>query len=58
MSGEEGSFLTTILGAGAPRSLLEGLRLEETSCTGGDMEAESEEQVDGRRRPEVEEEGE
>ena len=37
MSGESGSFLTTILGAG-PRDLLDEGRLDMTSLRGGDME--------------------
>ena len=37
MSGEPGSFFTTILGAG-PRDLLEQGRLDTTSLVGGDME--------------------
>lgn len=37
MSGDEGSFLTTILGAG-PRDLLEEGRLEKPLRLGGDME--------------------
>lgn len=37
MSGEDGSFLTTILGAG-PRDLSEEARLEKPARLGGDME--------------------
>lgn len=58
ISGEDGSFLTTILGAWGPRSLEEGLRLDMEAFIGGDMEAEKDEEVEGRRREEVEEEGE
>jgi hypothetical protein len=39
MSGESGSFLTTILGAG-PRDLLDEGRLDMISLRGGDMEEE------------------
>jgi hypothetical protein len=41
MSGEEGSFLTTILGACGPRALESDLRLEKVSCLGGDMDIEA-----------------
>ena len=37
MSGDEGSFFTTILGAG-PRDLVEEARLEKPRWLGGDME--------------------
>lgn len=37
ISGDEGSFFTTILGAG-PRDLLESVRLEKPLRVGGDME--------------------
>lgn len=45
MSGEAGSFLTTILGAGGPRDLLEEGRLDGAFCVcasyrGGDSEVE------------------
>lgn len=40
MSGDEGSFFTTILGAGWPRDLLDEVRLEMASRLGGDMEEE------------------
>lgn|SRR4051812_33568739 len=42
-SGDVGSFLTTILGAG-PRALEEDLRLERRSGVGGDMERDMEEE--------------
>jgi hypothetical protein len=38
MSGDEGSFLTTILGVGLPRDLLEEGRLDKAGLVGGDME--------------------
>jgi hypothetical protein len=38
MSGDEGSFLTTILGVGLPRDLLEEGRLDSCGRAGGDME--------------------
>jgi hypothetical protein len=49
MSGEAGSFLTTILGAGGPRDLLEEGRLDFVWCAwgsrrGGDMEEVGEEE--------------
>lgn len=40
MSGDEGSFFTMILGAGPLRDLLVGVRLEEPSRLGGDIEEE------------------
>lgn len=56
MSGDAGSFLTTILGAGGPRDLLEEGRLDFAllgSCRGGDSEEvgeeEEEEEAVGRR---------
>jgi hypothetical protein len=56
MSGELGSFLTTILGAG-PRDLLEEGRLDMmTSLRGGDMEVEVGEPALGGRQDEEEEE--
>lgn len=54
MSGELGSFLTTILGAG-PRDLLDEGRLEVASRAGGDMEVEVGEPALGGRQDEVEE---
>lgn len=55
MSGEAGSFLTTILGAGGPRDLLEEGRLDMVlcgcvSCRGGDSEVEVGEEEEGWRR--------
>lgn len=52
MSGEAGSFLTTILGAGGPRDLLEDGRLDMWCCAGvssrgGDMEVEVGEEEEG-----------
>lgn len=52
MSGEAGSFLTTILGAGGPRDLLEEGRLDLWWCAGvsrrgGDMEVEVGEEEEG-----------
>lgn len=58
MSGEAGSFLTTILGAG-PRDLLEPGRLDmmKASRAGGDMEVEvGEPALGGRQDSEAEEE--
>lgn len=56
MSGEVGSFLTTILGAG-PRDLLEEGRLDMSdmiSLWGGDMEVFVGEETEGGRHDEVE----
>jgi hypothetical protein len=56
MSGEVGSFLTTILGAG-PRELLEERRLDMSdriSRWGGDMEVEVGEEAEVGRHDEVE----
>ena len=57
-SGDEGSFLTTILGAWGPRALRVDLRLDMASCRGGDadMEAEEEEEEEeeGGRKEEEE----
>jgi hypothetical protein len=53
ISGELGSFLTTILGAG-PRDLLDEGRLEVTSLRGGDMEVEVGEPALGGRQEEEE----
>lgn len=56
MSGEAGSFLTTILGAGGPRDLLDEGRLESVwwwalaSGRGGDSEVEVGEEEEGWRR--------
>lgn len=52
MSGEAGSFLTTILGAGGPRDLLEDGRLDWCEGTwvskrGGDSEVEVGEEEEG-----------
>lgn len=52
MSGEAGSFLTTILGAGGPRDLLDEGRLDMRCCVGvssrgGDMEVEVGEEEEG-----------
>jgi hypothetical protein len=54
MSGEFGSFLTTILGAG-PRDLLAEGRLDMVARAGGDMEEEEGEAALGERHEEVEE---
>jgi hypothetical protein len=54
MSGELGSFLTTILGAG-PRDLLDVGRLDMTSLRGGDMEVQVGEPALGARQEEEEE---
>jgi hypothetical protein len=51
MSGELGSFLTTILGAG-PRDLLDDGRLDMTSLRGGDMEEVGESALGGRQEEE------
>jgi hypothetical protein len=55
MSGESGSFLTTILGAG-PRDLLDEGRLDMISLRGGDMEEEVGEPALGGRQEEEERE--
>lgn len=52
MSGEAGSFFTTILGAGGPRDLLEEGRLDFALCAcessrGGDSEVEVGEEEEG-----------
>lgn len=56
MSGDEGSFLTTILGAGPLRDLLDEARLEKPSRLGGDMEVEVGLEDDEGGRNEEEEE--
>lgn len=57
-SGDEGSFLTTILGAGGPRALRADLMLDTTCCLGGETEWEAaEEEVEEEevgRKAEVE----
>lgn len=57
-SGDEGSFLTTILGAGGPRALRADFLLDMTSCLGGEAEFEAaeeeEEDEEGGRKEEVE----
>jgi hypothetical protein len=56
MSGEPGSFLTTILGAAGPRDLRDEGRLDEACLVGervsreGDMEEEEAEEAEGGRR--------
>jgi hypothetical protein len=54
-SGEEGSFLTTILGAGGPRALRVDFLLDMTCCLGGEAEweaVEEAEEVEGERKEE------